>query len=100
MRLEIRSDDVKGFVVLPRRRVLERTFSWFGRYRRITKDYENLVETLAAFVVLACIQIASGDSRVNSLLSEALTARDLLVPRFARLPHRRFELVDSRIDDP
>ena len=46
------------------------------------------------------IQIASGDSRVSALLSEALTARDLLVRRFARLPHRRFELVDSRIDDP
>ena len=60
LRLEIvkRSDDMKGFVVLPRRWVVERTFSWFGRNRRLTKDYENLVETLAAFVALACIQIA------------------------------------------
>ena len=60
LRLEIvkRSDDTKGFVVLPRRWVVERTFSWFGRNRRLAKDYENLVETLAAFVALACIQIA------------------------------------------
>jgi len=60
LRLEIvkRSDDMKGFVVLPRRWVVERTFSWFGRNRRLTKDYENLVGTLAAFVALACIQIA------------------------------------------
>ena len=67
LRLEIvkRSDDMKGFVVLPRRWVVERTFSWFGRNRRLTKDYENLVETLAAFVALACIQIASGNSRVR-----------------------------------
>jgi transposase len=58
LRLEIvkRSDDLKGFVVLPR--VVERTFSGFGRNRRIAKDYENLGLTLAAFVTLACIQIA------------------------------------------
>ena len=36
---------------------MERTFS-FGRNRRLTKDYENLFETLAAFVALASIQIA------------------------------------------
>ena len=48
LRLEIvkRSDDTKGFVVLPRRWVVERTFSWFGRNRRLAKDFENLAETL------------------------------------------------------
>ena len=60
LRIEIvkRSDDRKGFVILPRRWVVERTFSWFGRNRRLNKDYENLADTLAAFVSLACIQIA------------------------------------------
>jgi transposase len=60
LRLEIvkRSDDTKGFVVLPRRWVVERTFSWFGRNRRLAKDFENLAETLAAFVTLASIQLA------------------------------------------
>lgn len=59
LRVEIvkRSDDVKGFVVLPRRWVVERTFSWFGRNRRLAKDYENLAETLTAFVSLAAIQL-------------------------------------------
>ena len=33
---------MKGFVVLPRRSVVERTFSWFGTNRRLAKDYENL----------------------------------------------------------
>jgi putative transposase len=58
LRVEIvkRSDDMKGFVVLPRRWVVERTFSWFGRNRRLAKDYENLAETLATFVTLAAIQ--------------------------------------------
>ena len=47
------SDGVEGFVVLPRRWVVERTFSWFGRNRRLAKDFENLAETLAAFVAIA-----------------------------------------------
>jgi transposase len=60
LRMEIvkRTDDTSGFVVLPRRWVVERTFSWFGRNRRLVKDFENLVDTLAAFVAIASIQIA------------------------------------------
>lgn len=60
LRIEIvkRSDDMKGCVLLPRRWVVERTFSWFGRNRRLAKDWENLAETLHTFVVLASIQIA------------------------------------------
>ena len=60
LHLEIvkRSDDIKGFVVLPRRWVVERTFSWFGRNRRLAKDFENLAETLTTFVTLASIQLA------------------------------------------
>jgi transposase len=43
LRMEIvkRSDDMNGFVVLPRRWVVERTFSWFGRNRRLAKDFET-----------------------------------------------------------
>jgi transposase len=53
-----RHDDSSGFIARPRRWVVERTFSWFGRNRRLAKDYENLADTLAAFITLACIQIA------------------------------------------
>ena len=44
LRMEIvkRSDDMKGFVVLPRRWVVERTFSWFGRNRRLAKISRTL----------------------------------------------------------
>jgi transposase len=51
LRMEIvkRSDDMKSFVVLPRRWVVERTFSWFGRNRHLAKDFESLAETLATF---------------------------------------------------
>jgi transposase len=43
LRTEIvnRSEDAKGFVVPRRRWVVERTFSWFGRNRRLAKDFDN-----------------------------------------------------------
>ena len=62
LRVEIvkRPDGSAGFIVLPRRWVVERTFSWFGRNHRLAKDYENLADALAAFITLACIQLAVG----------------------------------------
>ena len=42
-----------GFQVLPRRWVVERTFAWLGRYRRLSKDYEVLPETEEAWIYLA-----------------------------------------------
>jgi transposase len=38
--------------------LVERTFSWFGRNRRLARDFENLAETLATLVTLASIQLA------------------------------------------
>ncbi len=52
-----RSDDVKGFVVLPRRWVVERTFGWLGRYRRLSKDYEGLIETSESMVYAAMVHL-------------------------------------------
>lgn len=58
LRLEIvrRNPHAVGFEVIKRRWVVERTFSWFGRNRRLAKDYENLANTLLAFITLAAIQ--------------------------------------------
>ena len=49
----------KGFVLLPRRWVVERSFAWASRFRRLVKDYERLPETLAAlhFVVFAILML-------------------------------------------
>jgi len=52
-----RSDDTKGFVVLPRRWVVERTFGWLGRFRRLSKDYEELAETSEAMIYAAMVRI-------------------------------------------
>jgi putative transposase len=45
--------DQQGFVVLPRRWVVERTFAWLGKYRRLSKDYEALTVTSGAWIYVA-----------------------------------------------
>lgn len=51
-----RPDGAKGFQVLPHRWVVERTFGWLGRYRRLARDYEHTVESSEAMVYLASIR--------------------------------------------
>jgi transposase len=59
MPLEIvrRCDTAKGFVVLPKRWIVERTFAWLGRCRRLAKDFESLSRSHAAFIILAMIRL-------------------------------------------
>jgi putative transposase len=52
-----RAADATGFRVLPRRWVVERTFGWFGRYRGLSKDYEQLPASSEAMVLVAMIQV-------------------------------------------
>ena len=52
-----RADQAKGFVVLPRRWVVERTFAWLNRCRRLAKDWETLNQKARAFLLLASIRL-------------------------------------------
>jgi transposase len=52
-----RSDRAKGFLVLPKRWIVERTFAWLNRCRRLAKDWENLNRTARAFLRLASIRL-------------------------------------------
>lgn len=52
-----RSDDLQGFKLLPRRWVVERTFGWLMRHRRLVRDYETSQSSAQAFVYLSMIRI-------------------------------------------
>lgn len=52
-----RSDQAKGFVVLPKRWIVERTFAWLSRCRRLARDWENLNASGLAFLRLASIRL-------------------------------------------
>jgi transposase len=57
----------RGFVLLPRRWVVERAFAWAARFRRLAKDYERLPTTLAGLhlVVFACLMLAKAAMRLS-----------------------------------
>lgn len=57
LHLVSRPDDSKGFVLLARRWVVERTFAWIGRYRRLSKDYERRNDSSEAIVKIASIHL-------------------------------------------
>lgn len=52
-----RPDGCSGFTILPRRWVVERTFAWLGRYRRLSKDYEHLPATSEALIYAAMVRL-------------------------------------------
>jgi len=56
LEIVLRSDTAKGFVVLPRRWVVERTFGWLGRYRRLARDFEHTTSSSETVVYIASIR--------------------------------------------
>src|ERR671911_195865 len=75
IRLEVvkRPEAERGFVLLPRRWVVERDFAWASRFRRLVKDYERLPDTVAGlhFVAFACLflQQAAGVLSAGSFIT-------------------------------
>jgi transposase len=65
----VKPDEAKrGFVLLPRRWVVERSFAWAARFRRLAKDYERLPETVAGlhFLVFACLMLVKAAPLLHS----------------------------------
>ena len=90
-----RSDTIKGFKVLPRRWVVERTFAWLGRCRRLAKDWETSIESSTAWTLIAHIRILMRrlarhcyiDRLLNQTLRTALSGGEPSAVRgSARLP--------------
>ena len=53
----LRSEEAKGFVLLPRRWVVERTFAWLNNNRRLAKDYERFCDTSETFIYIAMTRL-------------------------------------------
>jgi transposase len=70
IRLEVvkHTEAKRGFVLLPRRWVVERSFAWAARFRRLARDYERLAETLAAYhyLAFACLMLPRALAAVTS----------------------------------
>jgi putative transposase len=49
----VRRSDLKRFTVLPKRWIVERTFAWLGKYRRLSKDYEQLPHVSETWIYMA-----------------------------------------------
>lgn len=57
-RIEIvKRTDLHRFIVLPKRWIVERTFAWISRNRRLARDFERYATTVAAFIRLAMIRL-------------------------------------------
>ena len=76
-RLEVvrRAPDAKGFVVLPRRWVVERSFGWLGRYRRLCRDFEHTTVSSEAMVYLASIRRTLRVVTTENRIKRPLTGR-------------------------
>ena len=57
MEIVERDREARGFEMLPKRWIVERTFSWLIRNRRLSKDYERLVQTSETFIEVAMIRL-------------------------------------------
>ena len=54
-----RTDKLPKFIVLPKRWIVERTFGWLGRYRRLSKDYELTIPSSESMIYIAMINLMS-----------------------------------------
>jgi len=68
-----RSDHAKGFVVLPRRWVVERTFAWLDRCRRLAKDYEKTIASAEAWIFIANLRTSQGASQGTAIPHRVLS---------------------------
>jgi putative transposase len=64
-----RPQGVKGFQLLPRRWVVERTFAWFGRCRRLSKDFEGSAATETAWLLVAHLRLLTRRLAAPKILS-------------------------------
>ena len=72
----LRPVHAKGFVLLPKRWIVERTFGWLGRYRRHSKDHERTIESSETMIYVSMIHLMT--RRLATKKSEAVKAKGQL----------------------
>ena len=78
LQIVARRDDVKGFAVLPRRWVVERTFGWLVRNRRLARDYERLTTCSEAMIKIAMIRLMAARLAGHKTTWASTTEREAL----------------------
>ena len=96
-----RSDHAEGFEVLPRRWVVERTFAWLGRCRRLAKDWEKTIASAQAWLLIAHMRILTAAPRKALLFNIKFRVRlsdffPYTTPRSSRIRCSRRRLTSSR----
>jgi transposase len=80
-----RSDTAQGFELLPRRWVVERTFAWLGRCRRLAKDWETSIASSTTWAHIASIRMLIAVPQGTAMLSKLLNRALISIPA----PHKR-----------
>ena len=78
------SDHVKGFHVLPRRWVVERTFAWLNRNRRLAKDFKDTIASATAWLFMASYGIRTTPCQTDhkAMISNTIIMSQTLSPKF------------------
>jgi putative transposase len=102
VRLEIvkRAARAQGFVVLPKRWIVERTFAWVGKYRRLSKDYEYHTAASEAMIYVAMIHImVRRIARKTLTRSSENPAKDALGDLLKDLPRKKSQFKPGELKD-
>ena len=79
----VKRSDAAGFEVLPKRWIVERTFAWISRNRRLARDFERYATTVVAFICLAMIRIMLRRTRCKHLAMNLNFPDGLLVAKIS-----------------
>jgi len=80
----VKRSDAAGFEVLPKRWIVERTFAWISRNRRLARDFERYATTVAAFICIAMIRIMLRRLAANAPPESKLPGSALIPMIFGR----------------
>jgi len=88
----VKRSDMHRFVILPKRWIVERTFAWLGKYRRLSKDYETLPASSEMMIYLAMINLMIHRLKPGGVDFSHMLLADPIRNGVPRAPRRKGEL--------